>query len=126
TDGRELRRVHWCVPRRRHERGRGEVVDLTRLRGAQRLREGSLVEQVGLVQFDEVLDVCEVLVRRRARPDEARYLVPCLEQELGQVRAVLAADAGDERALHAAILYAATVAAVTVSHEKCSRALSRP
>jgi hypothetical protein len=36
-------------------------------------------------------------VERRAAPDDAHHLVALLEQELGQVRAVLARDAGDER-----------------------------
>ena len=76
------------------ERHRGEVVDLVGLRGAQRVDERAVVEQVALVQRDavaQVLDALELLGRRAA--DHAVDLVALLEQELGEVGAVLARDA---------------------------------
>ena len=82
------------------EAHRGEVVDLVRLGGAQRVDERALVEQVALVQRDpvaEVLDALELLGRGAAH--HAVDLVALLEQQLGEVGAVLAGDAGDEGGL---------------------------
>ena len=84
-------------PRRRHERHRGEVVDLVGLAVAQHVDERALVEQVAGVQRDRVADVLEALEGLgRGAPDHAVDLVALLEQELGEVGAVLAGDAGDQ------------------------------
>ena len=56
-----------------------------------------LVEEVAGHQGDPVLDVGDALEVERARPpDHAADLVALVEQELGQVGAVLAGDAGDQ------------------------------
>ena len=84
------------------KRHRGEVVDLVGLGGAQRVDQRALVEQVALVQRDavaQVLDALELLGRGAA--DHAVDLVALLEQQLGQVGAVLPGDPGDQRALRA-------------------------
>src|SRR4051812_48461323 len=47
--------------------------------------------------FAQVLDAVELL--RRGAADHAVDLVPLLEQQLGEVGAVLAGDSGDQRAL---------------------------
>ena len=86
-------------PRHRHERHRGEVVDLIGPRCPQRVDQRALVEQVGLVQRDlvaQMLDPVEALGRRAAH--HAVDLVALLEQELGQVGAVLAGDPSDQGA----------------------------
>ena len=57
-----------------------------------------LVEQVGLVQRDlvpQVLDAFELLGGGPA--DHAVDLVALVEQQLSEIRAVLAGDAGDKR-----------------------------
>ncbi len=63
---------------------------------AQRLPERGLVQQVDLEQLDPFAHAGEVLVllvETRNHPD---HLVVVPEQQLGEVRAVLAADAGDQ------------------------------
>ncbi len=60
----------------------------------ERAHERELVEQVGLEQLDPVADGLEVLVGGLAA-DDAEDLVALVEQELGEQRAVLAADPGD-------------------------------
>jgi len=63
------------------------------------LDERQLVEQVGLEQRDAAEQVLDAPVVGRAEaPDDASDLVPLLEQEFGEIRAVLASDAGYERA----------------------------
>ena len=99
ADGGELGGQHRLRPRGRHEALRGEVVDLVRLRGAQRLLQRGLVEQVGLQQLDAARQVRDALERLGARAaHDAVDLVALVEQQLGEVRAVLAGDSGDERA----------------------------
>ena len=64
------------------ERHRGEVVDLVRLGGAQRVPERALVEQIGLVERDpvaQVLDPFELL--RRGPADHPVDRVALLEQQ---------------------------------------------
>ena len=99
ADRRELpgqRRLH---PAGRHERLRRQVVELGRPRRAQRSHQRALVEQVGLVQHHAPAQMRDALEGLGARaPHEAVDLVALLEQELGQVGAVLAGDAGDQRA----------------------------
>ena len=94
--------VGW-IQRDRHERHRGEVVDLVRVGGAQRVDERAVVEQVALVERDpvaQVLDALELLGRGAA--DHAVDLVALLQQQLGQVGPVLAGDSRDQRSLHEA------------------------
>ena len=101
ADAGELGRQRRLDPRHRDERHRGEVVDLVRPAGAHRVDQRALVEQVALVQRDpvaQVLDALEPLGRGAAH--HPVHLVALLEQQLGQVRAVLARDPGDQRAAH--------------------------
>ena len=61
--------------------------------------ERQLVEQVGLPQLDAVAQVRDALeVLGAGAAHHADDLVALLEQQLGQIRAVLAGDAGDQRA----------------------------
>ena len=79
----------------------GRFPDLVRLDGAQHVDERELVEQVRLPQIDAVAEMRDALEVLRARPaHHADDPVALLEQQLGQVRPVLARDAGDERRLH--------------------------
>jgi hypothetical protein len=104
ADGGELGGLHRLLPRRGHERGCREVVDLDRARRAKRLGERRLVEEIGLVELDPFLDGVEVLVARCTGPDEARHLIALLEQELGEQRPVLSSDTGDQSPPHATIV----------------------
>src|SRR6185437_3814724 len=62
-----------------------------------------LIEQVGREQFHLVDEVRDALVgRRRAAPDDADDAVALLEEELGEIGAVLARDPGDESSRHRA------------------------
>ena len=57
-----------------------------------------LVEQVGLPELEAVAEVRDALeVLGAGAPDHADDAVALLEQQLGEVRAVLAGDAGDQR-----------------------------
>ncbi len=103
SDGGELGRLHGLLPRGRHEGGRRKVVDLRRASAPQRLSEGGLVQEVGLLELDSPRDRGEVLVARRTRSHEPAHGVACVEQQLGEERAVLPADAGDQSSLHATI-----------------------
>ena len=97
ADGVELRRQHRLLPRGRHERLRRQVVDLARPQPLQHGDQRQLVEQVGLHQLDvvaQMLDAREVLGAGAAH--HAEDLVALLQQQLGQVRAVLPGDAGDQ------------------------------
>jgi hypothetical protein len=99
ADGVELGRQHGLLPRRRHEGHRRQVVDLGRLHGLQQVDERQLIQQVGLTERDTITQVRDALEVLGARaPHHAGDLVPALEQQLREVRAILAGDAGDERA----------------------------
>src|SRR5205807_9226763 len=66
-----------------------------------RVDDGELVEQVGLVQVDLVSEVVNPLECLGASPaDDAVDLVALGEQQLGEVAAVLAGDAGNQSPLH--------------------------
>ena len=98
ADARELGREHWLVPRGRYEALRGEVVDLVRLRRLQRRHQRGRVEQVALEQVDAVDDVPDALdVLRRRTPRHPEHLVIFFQQELREIRAVLARNPGDQR-----------------------------
>ena len=107
---------------------RGEVVDLVGPARAQRVDERALVEQVALVQRDapaQVLDAVEALGRGAAH--HAVDLVALLEQELGQVGAVLAGDAGDQCAVASSgVRRSARAATATVAAMPSRRARSAP
>ncbi len=93
----ELGREHRLVPRRRHERHGGQVVDLVRLAVAEHVGERALVQQVAGVERDGVAAVLQPLEGLgRGAADHAVHLVALLQQELGQVAAVLAGHARDE------------------------------
>ena len=75
-----------------------EVVDLVRLRRAERRHEGVRIEQVALDESDAVDQVADALdVLRRCATRHPEHLVVLLEQELSEVGAVLASDARDQR-----------------------------
>src|SRR5262249_20711281 len=89
------------LPAGRHEGHRRQVVDLVRLDLLQEARDGDPVEQVALDQLDlvaQVLDAGEVLGAGAAH--HAVNAVALFEQQLGEVRTVLAGDAGDECGRH--------------------------
>ena len=80
------------------KRLRGQVVDLVGPVRAQHLDQRDLVEQVAGHEGDPVLEVADALeVDGAGAPHHADHLVALVQQELGQVGAVLAGDAGDER-----------------------------
>jgi hypothetical protein len=90
---------------------RAEVVDLVGLHLLHDADEVGRVRQVTVVQ-DEALvlhmrvfvDVVHALgVEQRRPPLDAVNLVALVEQELGQVAAVLAGDAGDEGFFHGVV-----------------------
>ena len=90
-------------PGLRHRGHRGEVVDLVRSGLAENVDQGALIEQVAGIEGDPIRDRLEPLEVPVGRPaDEAVDLVALLEQELGEVAAVLAADSRDQGALHGA------------------------
>src|SRR5262249_15303963 len=69
--------------------------------GAEDIDEGELIEQVGLVQLDAALqmgDALEVLGARTA--NDAVDLIALVEEQIGQIAAVLARDAGDDGFFH--------------------------
>jgi hypothetical protein len=84
---------------------RAEVVDLVRARDLEDAPEHGAVGEVAVVQVQprprlvrvlvEVVDA--VRVERRRAADDPVDLVALREQQLGEVRAVLARDAGEER-----------------------------
>src|SRR4029077_10755271 len=95
----ELARQDRLRKRRRHERLRGEVIDLMGTDLAQRADERGLVEQVAVGELDVVEEVGDALVVALARPpDEAVDDVIVRKQGLGEVGAILAVDSGDESA----------------------------
>ena len=65
---------------------------------AQQRGEPVVVEEVRAGELDAVADRRQVRVLGRRVADEADDLVPAVEQELGEIRAVLAGGAGDDRA----------------------------
>ena len=71
-----------------------------RLRPLDGLDQRELIEQVGLQQRDaleQMLDAPDI--GRAQAADDAEHLVTFVEQQLGEVRAVLAGNTGDECAL---------------------------
>jgi len=87
---------------------RAEVIDFVRLDLMEEIRqvtgdaEVSVVEvhaRFGIVKVPiEVID--PLRVERRGAPDEPVDLIPLVQQELGQIRAVLTGDSRDEGLLH--------------------------
>jgi len=62
-----------------------------------------LVEQVGGDELDPVDEVRNPFVRRGgASTDDAEDAVALLEQQLGEVGAILSGDPGDQRCAHVA------------------------
>ena len=79
-----------------------------RPRRAQGADERELVAQVGLDEVDPLAERLEVRVARARAPHDPGHVVALVEEELGEERAVLAADPGDERALvHSAAMIGA-------------------
>ena len=80
---------------------RAEVVDLVGLDGVDQVDQAHAVGQVAVVQVQVgAVDVVDpAAVDRRGAPDQAVDLVALPQQQLGEVRAVLARDPGDEGAL---------------------------
>jgi len=69
------------------------------LPGLEHVHQRDRVQQVSLEQRDLVLDRGQPLVAgHAAAPDHAGYFVSLVQQELGQVGAVLAGDPRDKRA----------------------------
>jgi hypothetical protein len=83
---------------------RGEVVDLVRLDLLDDAQQAQRIGQIAVVQMDAGLGVVELVVEmidalgveRRRAPLDAVHLVAFREQELGEISAILARDAGDE------------------------------
>ena len=97
AQGGRLTREHRLVPAGLHEGLGGQVVDLGRAVVPQHVDERDLVEQVAGDELDVVLDVRDALEVHRARaPYHADDRVALREQKFGEVRAVLAGDAGDQ------------------------------
>ena len=90
---------------------RAEVVDLVRLGDLDQLFEAAAVGEVAIVQEESWIALVQVLedmddaaaVERGRAADDAVHLVAFLEQELGEIRAVLPGDPGNKRPLHSAI-----------------------
>ena len=94
-----------------HEALRRQVVDLLRLPRAEQVDHRGLVQQVALDGRDAVLDVGDPLERDGRGPaHHADDLVPLAKEVLGQVRAVLTSNSGDECALgHGCVSSACTL-----------------
>jgi hypothetical protein len=76
---------------------RGEVVDLAGLDRLQRPGQAVLVDEVAVVQREAVADVVDAPgVERAAAADEAVDLVSLLQEQLGEIAAVLPGDARDQ------------------------------
>ena len=93
----ELAGEHGLLEAGRHEALRGQVVDLVGPVLLQQVDQAHLVEQVALHDGDLVLDMAHAVeVDRAGAPHHADDLVALRQQEIGQVRTVLAGDAGDQ------------------------------
>jgi len=76
---------------------RGEVVYLAGLDRLQRPGQAVLVDEVAVVQREAVADMVDApRVERAAAADEAVDLVSLLQEQLGQIAAVLPGDARDQ------------------------------
>jgi len=76
---------------------RGEVVDLAGLDRLQRPGQAVLVDEVAVVQREAVADVVDPPgVEGAAAADEAVDLVSLLQEQLGEIAAVLPGDARDQ------------------------------
>ena len=101
AEGGDLAGEHRLAERRLHERLGGEVVDLVGPVLAQDVDQRDLVEQVA--GHERRCRSCRWAMRSKltvlTAPHHADHLVALVEQQLGEVGAVLAGDAGDERTL---------------------------
>ena len=101
AEGREFAGEHRLCPGRLDEALRGEVVDLIRLVVAHDIRERCLIEQICRHQLDVIDEVTNPLIRcGRASPYNADHLVTLLEEELGEIGAILTRDTCDNRCGH--------------------------
>jgi hypothetical protein len=97
----ELSRQHRLREGRRDERLRRQVVDLVRLRLRHRVDQRVLIEEVAVQELDLLEQVRHALeVADAGAAHETVNPVAVLEQVLGEIRAVLPVDSGDERRFH--------------------------
>jgi hypothetical protein len=86
---------------------RGEVVDLVGLRLLDDAQQGERIGHVAVVQDEAAIGIVRILVEmidalridERGAALDAVHDVALAEQELGEVGAVLAGDAGDQATL---------------------------
>ena len=90
TYGVEFRGQNRLRPGCRNKGHRGQVVDLVRLDPLDHIEQRILIEEVGLLEPDLLANVIDPREILRARsPDRARDPIALLQQEFGEVRAVL-------------------------------------
>jgi hypothetical protein len=80
---------------------RGEVVHLVWPVLAQHASDRVGIEQIGVDELDPLANRCEVVVGPCCVAYDADDVVAAAEQQLREIRAVLTADPGDERARRA-------------------------
>ena len=98
AQGGELAGQQRLRPTGGHETLGGEVVDLVRPHVLDDRDDRQLVQQVGLVEGDPVVQTFDPLeVLRAGAADHAVDLVALLQQKLGQIGPVLPGDAGNQR-----------------------------
>ncbi len=98
------------VPGSGHKGLRREIVDLVRAEIRQRLDKRYLVGQVRLNELDARLDMVDALEILGARPaHHALHFVSLLEQQLRQIRTILAGDAGNQRAARGFLCHATSL-----------------
>ena len=100
ADGRNVGRVLRHLEGDLHVALRGQVVDLLWRDRLERADEAVLVDQVAVVERQPVAHVVDAPgVEGAAPPHEAVNVVALVEEELGEVAAVLPSDPGDQRLL---------------------------
>ena len=94
--GIELASQHRLVPRRRHERHCGQVVELHRSDVLNDANERELIEQVGRAERDAVEKMIDPPHVRRTQPPHDSRDRARTEEELGEIRPVLSSDPRDD------------------------------
>jgi len=83
-----------------HEALRREIVDLVGRGTLDDVGERGLVEEIGRDELDAIDEMRDAFVRCGGRAaHDPHHAIPLVEQQFGEVGAVLAGNAGDERGL---------------------------
>ena len=128
ADGVDLCGRERLLPACRDKALRREIVDLIRLRDAQRGDQRNDIGHIRIDQTDSIFEMCDIAeIDDALAPPDAVDLIALFEQQLREIGAVLTGDAGNQCAFfHASSFPASHSAASRRMRGFCSIVLLKP